>query len=200
VLEDNILPVYDISDGVAITVRARPPEAFAALLEIDLIDLVRHRPVVGLLSAVRVLPSVLAQLAHGERPAAAPERLRLKDAAQLPARDGGWILLGERAGEAIALGMVGRLWRPVIDFADVSAAEFRDFDEPGYAKTVFALAARPAGGGEHTVLTAVMRTATTDEHARRWFRRYWTLGVGSGAHMLVAALLEAARERAEGKP
>jgi hypothetical protein len=42
-----------------------------------------------------------------------------------------------------------------------------------------------------------MRTATTDEHARRWFRRYWTFGVGSGAHMLVHALLESVRERAE---
>jgi len=29
------------------------------------------------------------------------------------------------------------------------------------------------------------RTATTDEHARRWFRRYWTFGIGSGAHLLV---------------
>jgi hypothetical protein len=42
-----------------------------------------------------------------------------------------------------------------------------------------------------------MRTATTDEHARRWFRRYWTLGVGSGAHVLVNGLLEAVREDAE---
>jgi hypothetical protein len=44
-----------------------------------------------------------------------------------------------------------------------------------------------------------MRTATTDEHARRWFRRrYWTFGVGSGAHILVHALLEMIREAAEG--
>ena len=38
-----------------------------------------------------------------------------------------------------------------------------------------------------------MRTATTDEHARRWFRRYWTFGIGSGAHLLVGSLLESAR-------
>ncbi len=43
-----------------------------------------------------------------------------------------------------------------------------------------------------------MRTATTDEHARRWFRRYWTFGVGSGAHVLVHALLETVRDTAEG--
>ena len=43
-----------------------------------------------------------------------------------------------------------------------------------------------------------MQTGTTDEAPRRWFRRYWTFGVGSGAHVLVAALLDwRASERAE---
>ena len=36
-----------------------------------------------------------------------------------------------------------------------------------------------------------MRTASTDEQARRWFHRYWTLGVGSGAHLLDRALVVA---------
>jgi hypothetical protein len=48
-----------------------------------------------------------------------------------------------------------------------------------------------------TLLSGVMRTATTDEHARRWFRRYWTYGVGSGAHVLVNGLLDVTREMAE---
>jgi hypothetical protein len=39
-----------------------------------------------------------------------------------------------------------------------------------------------------------MRTATTDEHARRWFRGYWTFGVGSGAHIRVNGLLDVARD------
>ena len=36
-----------------------------------------------------------------------------------------------------------------------------------------------------------------DAHARHWFRRYWTLGVGSGAHLLVNGLLDVTRELAE---
>ena len=48
-----------------------------------------------------------------------------------------------------------------------------------------------------SLLAGLMRTATTDEHARRWFRRYWTFGVGSGAHILVHALLEMIRQTAE---
>ncbi|HKP90339.1 MAG TPA: hypothetical protein VJT75_10230 [Thermoleophilaceae bacterium] len=55
---------------------------------------------------------------------------------------------------------------------------------------------RPLDDGR-TQLWGVMRTATTDEHARRWFRRYWTFGVGSGAHLLVHGLLDSVREAAE---
>jgi hypothetical protein len=36
-------------------------------------------------------------------------------------------------------------------------------------------------------------------HARRWFRRYWAFGIGSGAHMLASGLIDAAREDAEGE-
>jgi hypothetical protein len=36
-----------------------------------------------------------------------------------------------------------------------------------------------------------------DDHARRWFRRYWTFGIGSAAHLLVDGLLDVTREMAE---
>jgi hypothetical protein len=71
----------------------------------------------------------------------------LRDMAGIPLGSGGWVLLGERSGDEIALGFVGKLVRAV--------------------------------HGGRTLLTGVMRTATTDEHARRRFRRYWTFGVGS---------------------
>jgi hypothetical protein len=50
---------------------------------------------------------------------------------------------------------------------------------------------------DRTLLTGVMRTATTDASARQWFRNYWTFGVGSGAHVLVNGLLESTKELAE---
>jgi hypothetical protein len=84
----------------------------------------------------------------------------------------------------------------VIPFAEVSAERFSDFAEPGYAKTVYDLSIRRLNGGK-SLLSGLMRTATTDEHARRWFRRYWTFGVGSGAHALVNALLDSVRAQAE---
>ena len=198
-LVDDFMPAYDVSDGVGTRVHADTAATWDALMEVDLIAVGRHRPLVGLLGAVRMLPEVAAHLLHGERPPAAPERLRLRDIAALPSEGGGWVLLGERPGEEIALGMVGKLWRPVIRYASVRPEGFRDFAEPGYAKTVYSLAVAPLEGGD-TLLTGVMRVATTDEHARAWFRRYWTFGVGSGAHVLVNGVIEDARDRAEGGP
>jgi hypothetical protein len=117
---------------------------------------------------------------QGERPARAPESLRVRELAQMQPEQGGWILLGERAGEEIALGLVGKFWRPVIQYAQVSADRFVGFEEPGYAKTVYDLSVRRLPEGR-SMLSGLMRTATTDDHSRRWFRRYWTFAVGSGS-------------------
>jgi hypothetical protein len=163
---------------------------------VDLLELGRRAPLVGILGAIRMLPELVGNLLHGERPPEAPESMGLRDLVGMPPTEGGWVLLAERPGEEIALGLVGKLWRPVIPYAEVTAEGFRAFAEPGYAKTIYQLSVRPLEDGR-TLLSGLMRTATTDAHARRWFRRYWTFGVGSGAHILVQALLEAAREQSE---
>lgn len=193
---DEFLPGYDVSDGLAVVVEADAATSWEALLDADFVEVGRRHPLAGALGAIRMLPELASHLLHGERPPAAPESLRLRDLSELPPGEGGWVLLGERPGAEIALGLVGKLWRPVIEYASVRAEDFAGFAEPGYAKTVYDLAVRPHGEG-WSLVEATMRTATTDEHARRWFRRYWTFGVGSGAHVLVHGLLELVREQAE---
>lgn len=195
-LAATFLPVFDSSDELSAVVDAEPAATWAALMDADLLEVGRRAPLAGMLGGLRVLPGIVTDLAHGKRPPGPPERLGLRDMTELPAEDGGWVLLGERPGETIALGLVGTFWTPVIRYADVTAEAFRDFAEPGFAKTVYALSVGPLHGHRST-LSAVMRTATTDEHARRWFRRYWTFGVGSGAHVVVNALLDLVREEAE---
>jgi hypothetical protein len=197
-LAEDFLPVYDISDAVAAVVEADSETVWRALLDVDLLKLGREAPLAGMLAALRMLPEVVGHLLHGERPAKPPESMRLRDLPSIPMYEGGWILLAERPGEEIALGLVGKFWRPVIEFARIGTAEeFRAFDQPGFAKTIYDLSVRELEPSK-TLLSGVMRTATTDEHARRWFRRYWTFGVGSGAHILVGAVLESARRAAEG--
>lgn len=199
-LADDFLPVFDVSDAVATVVNATPEATWAALMDVDLMDVGRKHPLVAVLGALRVLPDLVSHLAHGEPLGGQPSRMRFDDLLTLPMNKGGWVLLGRRERQEIALGLVGRFWKPVIEYAPVTTAiEFRAFDEPGFAKTVYALSVTPVAGGR-TLLSGVMRTATTDDHARRWFRRYWTLGVGSGAHVLVNGLLDVVREAAEGGP
>lgn len=195
---EEFLPVYDVSDAVATVAEADKATAWQALLDVDLLQVGREAPLVGVLGALRMLPELVGHLLHGERPAKPPESMRVRDLPSIPMYEGGWILLGERPADEIALGLVGKFWRPVIEFARIgSAGEFRDFEEPGFAKTVYSLSVRELGPSK-TLVSGLMRTATTDEHARRWFRRYWTFGVGSGAHILVGALVDSARRAAEG--
>ena len=194
-LFEEILPVYDVSDSVATVVEADVATTWNALMQIDLIEVGRRRPLVAALGALRMLPELVSHWLHGEPPAHAPKQLRLRDTTTLLGNDG-WILLGERPQDEIALGLVGKFWRPVIQFARIAPDTFREFQEPGYAKTIYSLSVRPIDG-RHTLLSGVMRTATTDANARRWFRRYWTLGVGSGAHVLVQGVIDLTREAAE---
>jgi hypothetical protein len=186
-----------VSDAIAVVVDADVDRTWQALLRADLLEVGRRKPLVGVLGALRMLPDLAAQILHGERPSA-PERMTLHDIAKVPLGDGGWTLLGERPHEEIALGLVGKFWRPVIEFAAVEASDFSDYAEPGYAKTVYSLSVRTLSD-RRTLLSGLMRTATTDEHARRWFQRYWTFGVGSGAHVLVDGLLDLVREDAESR-
>jgi len=192
---DKFLPVYDVSDAVATIVDADVETTWNALMQVDLMEVGRKRPLVGLLGALRALPDAVNQLLHGEIPHA-PARMRLRDTTSLPLGEGGWVLLGEREHDEIALGLVGKFWQPVITFAHVTAEAFRDFAEPGYAKTIYSLSVTKLDE-RRTLLTGVMRTATTDEAARRWFRRYWTFGIGSGAHVLVQGVIDVTREAAE---
>ena len=145
-LVDEFLPVYDVSDEVATVVEADAQTTWDALIDADLIDVGRKRPLIALLGGVRILPDLVWQRLHGEHPPAAPERLSLRDTTKLPISGGGWVLLGERAPDEIALGLVGKFWRPVIEFADVDAGAFRDWSEPGFAKTIYRARHTPPEG------------------------------------------------------
>lgn len=194
-LYEDLLPIFDTSDEAAVVVHADVETTWQALLATDLLEVGRTHKLVGGLSMLRVLPQIAAGLAHGELPEPVPDSMLLGELSDGTSGDGSWVLLGTRPEQEIAFGLVGKFWKPMIEYASVPADEFAHFDDPGWAKTIYAFRLTPVEGG--TLLTAVMRTATTDEHARRWFRRYWTYGVGSGAHILVAGVLESARENAE---
>jgi hypothetical protein len=126
-LVDDVLPVYDVSDAVATVVDADVATTWDALMEVDLIEVGRRRPLVAALGALRILPELVTHLLHGEALPRAPGQLRLRDMPTLPHDQGGWILLGERPRDEIALGLVGKFWRPVIVYAKVAPEAFASF-------------------------------------------------------------------------
>ena len=101
-LADEFLPIYNVSDAVATVADADREAAWRVLLDVDLLKLGREAPMVGMLGALRMLPEIIGHLLHGEQPAKPPESMPLQDLPSIPMYEGGWILLGERAGHEIA--------------------------------------------------------------------------------------------------
>ena len=81
--------IFDISDELAVVVEATPERTWHALMNADLIDVARRRPLVGALGALRALPEIVAHALHGESPPSAPRRLTLRDMTELPMSGGG---------------------------------------------------------------------------------------------------------------
>ena len=56
-LADDLLPIFDVSDELAVVVEADTAATRRVLTSADLIDVGRRRPLVGVLGALRVAPS-----------------------------------------------------------------------------------------------------------------------------------------------
>ena len=75
-------------------VRADADRTWAALVAVDLIEVGKRKPLVGVLGGLRALPEMVVDLLHGEGPPGAPQRMRLHDMPQLEMDAGGWLLMG----------------------------------------------------------------------------------------------------------
>lgn len=108
---DEFLSTFDVSDEIGTVVAADTATTWRALMDTDLVEVGRQRPLVALLGAVRILPGLVWQDLHGEHPPAEPARLTLRDTTKSPMSEGGWVLLGERPEAEIAFGLVAKFWR-----------------------------------------------------------------------------------------
>lgn len=186
-LIDRYLPTYDVTEVCETSLRAPADVTYAAMRETDLAD-----PVVNVLFALRELPQRLTRRMRGAKPPAAAPRITFGNIAQgLP----GWVLLDEDPGVELLLGSVGRFWRRDYGWRPVPSGEFIPFHEPGYAKLALSLLVLPSAAGR-TILRYEARTATTDDAARRWFRRYWRL-IRPGVSLVMRRALRRIKLEAE---
>jgi len=175
---DEFLPRYDVHEVHSVDTSAAPAAVMEAIRGLTSAEV----PVLVVLMAFRTLPELLRRR---RRPLRGP----LLDGF----RRGGFVTLRESPNELV-LGVVGRFWQPSAGVRPIEAADFHDFDEPGWAKAAVNFEIERVG--ERTLLRTETRVATTDEHARRRFGRYWRV-VHPGSALIRIAWLRAIRRRAE---
>jgi hypothetical protein len=175
---DDFLPSYDVHEVHSVGTSASPAAVMEAIRAVTPLEV----PVLVGLMAIRSVPALL----RGRRLSI---RGRLLDGF----RRGGFVDLHE-APDELVFGAIGRFWQPSGGLRRIDAADFRDFAEPGFAKAAFNFQVERVDG--HTVLRTETRIATTDEHARRRFGRYWRV-IYPGSALIRIAWLRAIRRRAE---
>jgi hypothetical protein len=181
---DKALPSADYSAAVEARVSAAPERAFEAALAVP----IREMPLASALLAIRSIPGAVKRR---RAPGLGSRRPFLEGLLREP----GFFVLNEPDGSYAAFGYVGRPWKLASEGRALeSAVDFAAFDEPGYAKVVMDLAARPQASG--SVLRTETRIHLTDERARRAFGRYWRL-VRVGSDLVRRDWFHAARRRAE---
>ncbi len=157
-LLDRFMPEYEVRERHEIRVTAPAPVTLAAARGLDL----QRSPLVRAIFGIRTLPSLLRGEREQERP-----RAFLAETVSI-----GWGIQAEVPDRAIVMGAVAQPWEPIVEFHSLPPAEFAGFDEPGYAKIIWTLAADPIGPDESLFRTET-RVRTTDPVSRERFRRYW---------------------------
>jgi len=165
-LIDHYLPRYDATEVQQIEVDAPPAVTYDAIGRADLRD-----PVISALFALRELPDRLSRRLHRAPPRPPLDRFTFAD---MESPEMGFMLLAEQPKREFTVGSVGRFWKKDYGWRRIEAKDFADFSEPGYAKLAVGFSVRPSGLGGST-LRYEARTGTTDEEARKRFRRYWRL-------------------------
>lgn len=163
-LIDRYLPRFDLTEVHEVEVDAPPEVTFDAIRKTELRD-----PLIDTLFGIRELSNRLARKLSGTPMPPRPRTLTFADIAK---PEMGWIPLAEDPGIEFVIGSVGRFWRKDYGWRPVNPVDFAGFSEPGYAKLALGFLVQPAGFGRST-LRYEARTATTDEIARKRFRRYW---------------------------
>jgi hypothetical protein len=160
VFADDVLPVYDVSDEVATVVDAEP-QIWEALMDADLLEVGKRAPLAGVLGALRMLLEIASDLLHGERPAHAPESLRVRELARCnPSKVAGSWSANDRASAQWGCA-AGKPQKSV-----VSAAPLREPPDDGFA-SIGESDAQRREGDEHTLHTRCARVCHRGARRRR---------------------------------
>ncbi|MEP6920754.1 MAG: hypothetical protein ABI967_06490 [bacterium] len=171
-LIDDTLPTYDVREQHEIRVRAPREKVYAEIRKLDL----RGARLTMCLMRLRGMP--------------VQGNFTLDDFLKMR-----FILLGETPNEELLLGLVGRFWTVAGGLCRLTAEEYRNFHEPGFAKAAwnFSVSDLP---DHSTLLATETRVLCLDEVSRKRFKLYW-LFVGSFSGLLRRDILKTIKRNAE---
>jgi hypothetical protein len=181
-LLDEFMPAYEVVERHHVRVAAPAAISLAAACDMDLAQSAIIR---GIFKGRELILG------------AQPGKVRSRQTLLAWAKELGWAVLGEIPGREIALGAVTRPWDANPVFRPLPPQEFAGFHEPGFAKIVWTLRADPIDATASVARTET-RVATTDNAARKAFRRYWSL-VSPGVEVIRWVSLQLVKREAEGR-
>lgn len=182
-LIDEWMPAFDAVERHETRIRATREQVWAAVRPLDF----GRPPVIRALMALRMLPSLFTRAG----------REKAARAGQGGVLGAGFVLMGERVGDELLLGVAGKFWRPSGNIARVTAGELRAFDRPGFAVGAWSFTLRD--DGDATLLATETRVRCTDERSRRSFLRYWRI-IGPFSALIRRVMLRSIRRAAEPRP
>ncbi len=181
-LLDEFIPAYEVVERHHVRVAAPAAIALAAACDMDLTQSAIIR---GIFKGRELILG------------AQPDKMRSPRTLLAWAQELGWAVLAEVPDREVVLGAVTRPWDANPVFRPLPPQEFAGFREPGYAKIVWTLRADPINATESVARTET-RVSTTDEAARKKFRRYWSL-VSPGVEVIRWISLQLVKREAESR-
>jgi hypothetical protein len=185
-LIDEVMPEWGFDERHSIVVNARPDAVYDALEAFT----ARESPIFVVLMGIRGLPSLVAK-----REAFALNRPILDNMERF-----GFVRLGERRPEELAIGFAGKPWLIAPSLQSLNGPdEFRTFARDGYVKAVTDFTLSPENG--MTRLSTETRVQALGPRARAFFGAYW-LGIRAPSGVIRRSWLKAIKKRAEtaGRP
>ena len=181
-LLDEFIPTYEVVERHHVRVAAPAAIALAAACDMDLAQSAIIR---GIFRGRELILD------------AQPDKVRSPRTLLAWAKELGWAVLAEIPDREVVFGAVTRPWEANPVFRPLPRQEFASFHEPGYAKIVWTLRADPISATESVARTET-RVTTTDQAARKAFRRYWSL-VSPGVEVIRWVSLRLVKREAEGR-
>jgi len=188
-LLDELLPEFDVRTNYGTRIAASPARVYGSLKTADF-DHWRLTRALYAIRALATLPAAPRETWSRFRKELWEHRFTLDDMVA-----SGFTVIGERPGEELVLGTVGRFWRARGELRATSPALFREPTPPGTAKVAWNFVVGRCSDGVSELRTET-RVLCADQAVRWRFGAYWIL-IKPFSGLIRREMLAAVRSAAE---